>query len=231
MYEKKVSVLIPAYNEADKIKDTVHAVQLIPAVHEVVVVDDASSDHTAELARAAGARVFSMSRNSGKGAALNAGVLKINYEIIALLDADLGQTAAEARWLVLPVLEGKADMTIAGFPPARKKGGFGLVKGLAVRGIERHAGLRMNSPLSGQRVMTRRVLESILPFASGYGVEVALTIKAAAMGFKIMEVPVQMHHAETGRDMRGFIHRGRQFVDIIKVLASLKWARLKEKGA
>lgn len=219
---ENVSVIIPAYNESGKIKHTVAAVALIPEVKEILVVDDGSTDNTAEEARAAGARVFSMTENSGKGAALTYGASQAKYDVIALLDADLGDTASEARLLMLPVLEGRADMTIARFPPPRKKGGFGLVKGLARRGIKFYTGLEMCSPLSGQRVMTREVMEKVLPFAPGYGVEVALTIKVAKMGYRIMEVPVQMFHAETGRNLRGFIHRGRQFVDIIRVLAGLR---------
>ncbi len=224
---KKVSVIIPAYNEEAAIRQTVCAVASIPEVGEIIVVDDASTDKTAQIARDAGARVFSMPENSGKGAALTFGASKANFDVIALLDGDLGSSSGEARHLMLPVLEGTADMTIAGFPAARKKGGFGLVKGLAARGIERHTGLKMQSPLSGQRVMTGEVLQKVLPFASGYGVEVALTIKVSSLGFRIMEIPVQMYHAETGRDIKGFIHRGKQFIDILRVLATL---RVKGRG-
>ncbi|RYD02511.1 hypothetical protein N752_24595 [Desulforamulus aquiferis] len=51
------------------------------------------------------------------------------------MDADLGTSSSEARALILPILENKADMTIARFPKAKKKGGFGLVKNLARGGI------------------------------------------------------------------------------------------------
>lgn len=216
---KQVVALIPAFNEEKYISATVASLAALPEVNEVVVVDDASSDRTAQLAAAAGARVISMPRNSGKGAALNRGSADINADIIMLLDGDLGEAAREARWLLEPVLAGQADMTVAQFPPPRRKGGFGLVKGLARKGIKFYTGLEMQSPLSGQRVMTRQVMEKLLPFASGYGVEVGLTIKAARAGFKVLEVPVQMTHAETGRDLKGFWHRGRQFCHVARVLA------------
>lgn len=216
---KRVVALIPAFNEEKYIGATVASLAALPEVNEIVVVDDASSDRTAELAAAAGARVIKIPKNSGKGAALNRGSAEIDAGVIMLLDGDLGEAAGEARWLLEPVLAGQADMTVAQFPPPRRKGGFGLVKGLARIGIKFYTGLEMQSPLSGQRVMTRQVMEKLLPFASGYGVEVGLTIKAARAGFKVLEVPVQMTHAETGRDLKGFWHRGRQFCHVARVLA------------
>ena len=215
---KRVVALIPAYNEAKTISATVAALAALSEVNEIVVVNDASTDHTADLAAAAGARVISLPGNQGKGAALNEGSRQIKADIVLLLDGDLGESATEARLLLAPVLEGRADMTVAQFPPPRQKGGFGLVKGLAGKGIKFYTGLEMKSPLSGQRVMTRPVMEKLLPFASGYGVEVGLTIKAARAGFKVLEVPVQMTHAETGRDLIGFCHRGRQFLHVARVL-------------
>jgi len=68
--------------------------------------------------------------------------------------------------------------------------------------------------------MRREVLDVVAPFASGYGVEVAMTIKAARSGFRIQEVPTTMHHRVTGRDLSGFLHRGRQFKDVLLALIS-----------
>ncbi len=219
MSAKRVVALIPAYNEANNITATVAALFELSEVNEVVVVDDASTDQTGDLAAAAGARVISMPSNKGKGAALNEGSKQIEADVVMLLDGDLGDSARDARLLLEPVLDGRADMTVAHFPPPRLKGGFGLVKGLARKGIKFYTGMEMQSPLSGQRVMTSPVMDKLLPFASGYGVEVGLTIKAARAGFKVLEVPVQMTHAETGRDLKGFWHRGRQFYHIARVLA------------
>lgn len=213
-----VSAVIPAFNEADTIGDTVRAVLSIPEISEVVVVDDHSRDQTAGAAREAGALVFSLPRNSGKGAALNAGLGRAHGDVIVLLDADLGASAAEARKLVLPVLARETDLAIARFPKARRKGGFGLVKGLAVRGIRYFTGHEMQSPISGQRALRREVLDQLLPLAGGYGVEVGMTVDAACLGFRLREVPVAMRHKETGRDLQGFLHRGRQFRDIALTL-------------
>ncbi len=218
IFAKRVVALIPAYNEAKTISATVAALSELSEVDEIVVVNDASTDQTANLAAAAGARVISLPSNQGKGAALNEGSRQIKADIVLLLDGDLGESAREARLLLAPVLVGRADMTVAQFPPPRLKGGFGLVKGLARKGIRFYTGLEMKSPLSGQRVMTRLVMDKLLPFASGYGVEVGLTIKAARAGFIVLEVPVQMTHAETGRDLKGFCHRGRQFCHVARVL-------------
>lgn len=214
-----VSALIPAFNEARLIGKTVRAVMNIPEIMEVVVVDDASVDFTSDVAREAGARVLTLDKNMGKGNALNKGASLVSGEVVVLLDGDLGDSAGEARKLVLPVLKKQADMTIARFPPPKQKGGFGFVKGLARNGIKIFTGLKVSSPLSGQRAMTKEVMNSLLPFASGYGVEVWLTIKAARMGFRVLEVPVAMSHRETGRDIKGFLHRGRQFLHVARVLA------------
>lgn len=220
--QKRVAVLIPAHNEQERIFDTVRSAFSIPGVSQVVVVDDASTDRTAQLAEKAGATVKILEANGGKGAAMNAGAPLLDGDVVLLLDGDLGATASGAAPLVEPVLSGEADMTVALFPPSGKKGGFGLVKGLARGGIKFFTGLEMKAPLSGQRAMNRETFQSVLPFAGGYGVEVALTVKAAVNGFRVKEVPVIMSHKETGRDIKGFIHRGRQFNDVLKTLLSIR---------
>lgn len=219
MEDRKVSVLIPAYNEEKYIRETIKSILEIPEVDEILVVDDASKDKTSEIAKETGVKVITLENNSGKGGALNVGIKHITGDIVALVDGDLGATAGEVRKLILPIINNQADMTIARFPKARKKGGFGLVKGLARNGIKLYTGLEMYSPLSGQRVMTKEVVKSIGQFASGYGVEVGLTIDVARKGFKVIEVEAIMTHAETGRDLRGFLHRGKQFIHVFKELA------------
>ena len=215
-----ITVLIPAFNEEDLIAETVKAALQVPDVGQLIVVDDGSQDGTALKAKEAGAQVISLGSNYGKGEALNRGIPYINQPVVALLDGDLCESACQLELLAGPVLANKADMTIATFPPVKKAGGFGLVKGLARAGIYLLTGLKMEAPLSGQRVMRREVLDAVAPFAAGYGVELAMTIKAARRGFRLQEVPTTMFHRVTGRDLSGFMHRGRQFKDVLLALIS-----------
>ncbi len=107
-------------------------------------------------------------------------------------------------------------MAIARFPRPEGKAGFGLVKNAARQGIRDlgDASFDAQAPLSGQRAMTRRCVGVVTPFAFGYGVEVALTVRALRAGLTVVEVPTTMTHAATGRDVAGFVHRGRQYLHV-----------------
>jgi len=126
-----------------------------------------------------------------------------------------------------PVARGEADMTIARFPRPHGKAGFGLVKGLARWGIRTLGSTRFDAqaPLSGQRALDSAAVAVCTPFAQGYGVEVALTVRALRAGLNVMEVETTMAHAATGRDVAGFAHRGRQFLHVARTLASLALRR------
>ena len=92
-------------------------------------------------------------------------------------------------------------------------------------------GVAVAAPLSGQRAMRRDVLDAVGDLAGGFGVEVGLTIDAAQAGFRVMEVPVAMRHRETGRDVAGFLHRGRQLVHVARALARRAARRIAQRVA
>jgi hypothetical protein len=102
--------------------------------------------------------------------------------------------------------------------PEGHKGGFGFVMGLSRWAIRRFGGMVVTAPLSGQRAFRRELIERIGGFEEGFGVETAMTIDALRQGYKIVEVPLPLTHRATGRNWAGFRHRGRQFVDILKVV-------------
>lgn len=227
-----VSVVIPAYREAERIGETVTAVRAALArggwEGEVLVVDDGSPDDTAAAAERAGARVLRQPRNRGKGTALTAGLAAARGDLLLLLDADLGRSAAAALPLLQPVAAGGADMSIAVLQPSAgeavpRGGGFGLVMGLAHWGVRR-AGGTLRAPLSGQRALTRAAWERIGRLDPGFAVEMGLNLDALRLGLRVVEVPLPLSHRVTGRDWAGFRHRGRQFLAVLGALLR-RWGR------
>jgi len=153
-------------------------------------------------------------KNLGKGGSLNRVLPHLEFDVLLLVDGDIGDSAGQAEKLLEPVLAGEADLAIAAFGPPERIGGFGIAKGLGRTAIRLLGGKRMATPLSGQRAMTRSLYDRVAPFDDGFGVEVGMTIDALRAGFKVIEVETGMSHRETGRDFAGFLHRGRQFLDI-----------------
>jgi glycosyltransferase involved in cell wall biosynthesis len=223
----QVAVVIPALNEADRIGATVTAAAALPGVDEVIVVDDGSRDATARVAEQAGASVLSHARNRGKAAAMETGAAAVQAldqrdgtsRLLLFLDADLGDTAAEAGPLITPVAAGEADMTIAAFSSRVKLGGHGFVVRLSAAGIRRATGWTPIQPLNGQRCLSRKAFDAARPLARGFGVETAMSIDLKRKGLRIIEVEVPLAHRATGTDLRSQLHRARQFADVAWALA------------
>ena len=241
MSSTPAAAVIPAKDEAPRIAATVAAVRALEDVDLVVVVDDGSSDRTAEVAEAAGAAVIRHARNRGKAAALTTGagyVARHEYaegrtgvdaarRPLLFVDADLEGSAANLGVLLAPVVAGEADMTIATLPPQRSPGGGrGLVVRLARRGIEELTGFEPVQPLSGMRCLSRRAFDAATPLARGWGVEVGLTVDVLLAGLTVLEVPCDLHHRVTGADWRGQLHRARQYRDVALALAHRRLRRV-----
>lgn len=227
--------MIPARNEEQRIAATVTAVRGLPHVATVIVVDDGSTDRTGEYAAGAGAIVVRHDRNRGKSAAIESGVNALGVieqrdhrpesGIILLLDADLGETAANAAPLIGPVVAGEADLTIGVLPQqstddGAPAGGMGLVVNTARRGIAELCGFQARAPLSGQRCLTRRAFELASPLAAGWGVETGMTIDIVRAGLTVREIDVELAHRATGNDLAGQLHRARQLADVTRALTA-----------
>jgi len=216
---RRVVALVAARNEAGTIGSTVRALNAVPGVSEVVVADDASDDATSAEAGSAGARVLRSDRHRGKGGVLEGALDRLGpVDVWVLADGDLGTSASGIAPLVHAVLNEEADLAIGVLP--NQGGGFGTIKRLARFAIARSCGFRARAPLSGQRAITDRTLAKVRPLADGFGVETAMTIDAVRSGAEVVEVPVELRHRATSRDLAGFAHRARQGWDIARAVAS-----------
>jgi hypothetical protein len=200
------TILVAARNEAERIAETVEALREAFSGAEVLVVDGASEDETAELAEEAGAIVLRLGRR-GKGEALSAGERAAGPGPLLLADADL-------RGDVRPLAGRNGDLVVAAFT-RRVGGGFGLAKGIGRALIRLRTGRTMREPLSGQRFVSARARTALFPLAPGFGCEVRMTIDALRAGLDVEEVELDLEHRATGRDRAGFLHRGRQLADAL----------------
>ena len=172
----KVALIVPAYNEEDRIAQVLYAAKQASLVREIIVVSDGSEDDTARVAKRMGVRVVDLPWNMGKGAAMAAGVAATRAEVLAFVDADLsGLRGEQIDALIRPVLRDQADMTI----------------GLLCDGsFYSDFGNQITPGLSGQRAMPREFFDSI-PYVSELrmGVEVALTQEAHRQRLAVIKVP------------------------------------------
>jgi glycosyltransferase involved in cell wall biosynthesis len=248
--DAEVFAIVAAHNEADRIAMTLAALARAFPGAPLWVADDGSTDATAAIAEAAGARVVRSERGAprrnggvGKGGAVTlaaraaladararatvgeacagggagiSGERDPRGELVVLCDGDLGDCAAQLGPLVDVVRTGEADLVVASFV-RRVGGGIGLAVGFARWAIRRRCGLSLMAPISGQRAMRADVLAQALPFAHGFGMEIGMTIDSSRAGARVREIDLDLSHRATGRTLGGFIHRGRQLIDFVRV--------------
>jgi glycosyltransferase involved in cell wall biosynthesis len=222
--EGALAVIVAARNEVDRIGATVRAARDAFPGARVWVADDASEDGTAEAAMLAGAEVVRRGRPHAKGGNVGTAV-EVALSVappprqILLCDGDLGASAARLAPLVEAVQRDECDLAVASFS-RRLGGGFGVALGFARWAIRHLCGLETAAPISGQRALRVEALRAALPFAAGYGVEIGMTVDAVRAGYRLREYELDLEHRATGRDLRGFLHRGAQLRDFVRVYAS-----------
>ena len=201
-----VAAVVPAHNEAPRMGPVLQALLAARSVHEVILVDDASTDGTGNVARATTAiRTIALSRNVGKGGALKVGVLATQADVVLFLDADLvGLTPAHIDALLLPVLREDAQMTVGLFQGGR------YVTDLS----------QLLVPyISGQRALRRELFLAVPGLdRARFAVETMLTRYAKAARLRVKHVPLHgvthiMKEEKRGL-VRGLWDRLRMYHDI-----------------
>lgn len=208
---KKIAI-VPAYNEQDAIGRVIDELRAFDSELDVVVVDDASHDSTAERARAHGAKVVCLPFNLGIGGAVQTGfryAADRGYDLAARVDGDGQHDPAELGPLVDIVVAGEADICVgsrfAGADGYRSSATRRIGIRILARTLTLLTGQRMTDTTSGFQVLNRKAIEL---FAADYPhdypeVEAALMLHKHRL--RMAETPVRMRERAAGQSsIRGF---------------------------
>lgn len=196
--DHRVAVVVPAYNEELVIGSVI--LRARQHADTVIVVDDGSSDHTAEIADLAGADVVRMPKNGGKASALMAGfdhAKEIGFDAIVMMDADGQHDPEEIPTVAAPVLEGKADLVIgsrflgkkAKVPAYRRLGQEVLTLATNVG-----SACPTTDSQSGFRALSKKALDNLDFISDGYAIESDMIAHFAGRGLTITEVPISVRY-------------------------------------
>lgn len=207
--EKKIAVILPAYNEQQTIAATItDFCQALPSA-SVWVVNNRSSDNTEQIAletlsrlKCAGGVINE--KRPGKGNAVRRAFLNVDADIYVLADADLTYPAAQVHELLAPVVTGEADMAVgdrhsAGHYAAENKRifhGFGnrMVRDL----VNKLFDANLADIMSGYRVFNKRFVKCYPILVEGFEIETDMTLHALDKRFRIVEVPVDYRDRPEG---------------------------------
>jgi len=218
----RISVVIPALNEAESIAAVVRGCLATNLPREVIVVDNGSTDRTADNARAAGARIISETK-AGYGRACTAGIraLSPECEIVVFLDGDGSDCPEMMAELVRPILNREKDFVIGSRTRGRREPGS---MNLQQRFAGRLAGWLVSilygvryTDMCPFRAIRREALDRLPMREETYGWNLEMQMKAARGGLRILEVPVN-HRCRTGGvskvsgSLRGSIAAGRRII-------------------
>jgi len=217
----KLSIIIPAKNEAAVIGDVVSSVRAIYQRAEIIVVDDGSRDDTARLAKNSGAHVVSHPVSLGNGAAIKAGARAASGDVLVMMDGD-GQHKAEAIRSLIEKLDEGYDMAIG----ARDSGSHAGIGRLAANGLynvfaSMISGHRIPDLTSGFRAVRADLFRRFLYLLpNGFSYPTTITMAFLRSGFPITFVPVKADD-RVGKSHIRPIRDGVRFLAIIFKVATL----------
>lgn len=212
-----IAAILPAYNEEVSIGSVV--LRTKQYADRVIVIDDGSSDHTAEVAEMAGAEVIRHQKNRGKGAALKTGFESLNGEtVIVTIDTDGQHDPADIPKLVEPILNGKADMVNGSRYLNGNKKDTPFYRRIGQRVLDvatnLDSGLNITDTQSGFRAFASRTRNAFRFHQNGLAIESEMLADAANAGLKIKEVEIGVRYDVNGSTENPVCHG-------IKILAKV----------
>lgn len=222
-YPFSVTVVIPAFNEAHGIGAVVGRVRAALPEAEVLVVDDASADATAEAARAAGARVERHPANRGNGAAVKTGIRQASGEVVLLMDAD-GQMDPRYIPAILGGIADGYDMVVGA--RTRDTQGDSLARRLGNGALDALGGYLVESEVrdltSGFRAMRRAVImEFVHLLPNRYSYPTTSTLALLKGGYGVGFVTIEGQRRQGGQSGQKLFKNGVRFGLIILRIISL----------
>lgn len=219
----RVSVVLPAYNEAHGIAQVIQTIRTYLPDAEILVVNDSSSDDTAAQATAAGARVVSHATNRGNGAAVKTGLRYATGDVVLLMDAD-GQMDPIYIPDILGMLNEGYDMVVGARTSATKGGTRARRFGNSA--LDRLGSYLVEMPVhdltSGYRAMRRTViLEFLHLLPNSYSYPTTSTLALAQAGYCVGFVPIIARERQGGRSGQKVLRNGIKFGLIILRMIAL----------
>jgi glycosyltransferase involved in cell wall biosynthesis len=200
-FNKKLSLVMPAFNEKNSIKQTIHKVLQLNFLHELIIVDDCSTDGTRELLETINdPRVVLIfhAKNQGKGAALQTGFKRATGEFVGVQDADLEYDPNDLEKFLTPLINGQAD---AVFGSRFRSGEIGRVlyywHSLGNKFLTTISNMTTNLNLTDMetcyKVIRKDLLDSIELKEKRFGFEPEITAKLAKKGARVYEVGISYY--------------------------------------
>jgi len=245
-----ISLVIPAYDEESCIGKSVAEIMAYtaahPAIREVIVVDDGSTDRTAVIVEESRGRhagdaarlvLIQHERNKGKGAAVRTGLSQATGDIVAFTDADLSSPMSEMPALVGPILAGQCDIVVGSRAldrsliatrQSRFRETAGKIFNVLVRLL---TGLPIYDTQCGFKAFRRNAIGPILGLqrVQTFAFDVEMLYLASRMGLTIREIPVHWSHVSHTK-VKLFRDSIRMFLDLLAIRLNELRGRYRQTG-
>ena len=201
-----LAVIIPCYNEVDNIADVLQRVEDVGLAHEIIIIDDGSTDGTRavlasiEAEQRQNVRIIYHEHNQGKGAALVTGFAAAESDILLIQDADFEYDPREYPILIRPLEEGIARVVYGSRFLGGPRKAMNFWNMVANKGLTLATNILYNAILSDMetcyKVFRREVIQDMVIHAKGFEFEPEFTAKVLKQGIRIYEVPISYNGRE-----------------------------------